>query len=98
MKVGHLLTDEFFDFEFDPSTGVAIVISKNVRANTSENELGLNRSELVKHRSSIVRKMVFAALKAKEGDLDGIEEIQKYCSKEEEYAAFARELVKRFNI
>lgn len=90
--------DEFFDFEFDPSAGVAIVISKNERGNTSENELGLNRSELIKHRSSVVRKMVFAALKAKDGDLNGIEEIKKCCKNEEEYAAFARALVKRFNI
>lgn len=90
--------DEFFDFEFDPDTGVAIVISKNVRANTSENEIGLNRSELVKHRSYVVRKMVFAAIKAKDGDLDGIAEIKKCCQKEEEYAAFARALVKRFSI
>jgi len=90
--------DDFFDFEFDPDTGVANVISKNERANTSEKELGLNRLELVKHRSSVVCKMVFAALKAKDGDKNGIEVIKKCCKKEEEYAAFARSLVKRFNI
>ncbi len=90
--------EDFFDFEFDPNTGVANVISKNQRADITDNELGLNRAELVKHRSSIVRKMVFVALKAKDGDLNGIKEIKKCCQNGEEYAAFARALVKRFNI
>jgi hypothetical protein len=90
--------EDFFYFEFDPNTGVANVISKNERATITENEIGLNRSELVKHRSSVVRKMVFAALKAKDGDLNGIAEIKKCCEKDEEYAAFARTLVKHFEI
>ncbi len=90
--------DDFFDFEFDPNTGTANVIPKNNRALTTEKELGLNRPELLIHRSSVVRKMVFAALKAKDGDQDGIKEIRKCCRQEDEYAAFARALVKRFNI
>lgn len=90
--------DNSFDFEFDPETGTANVISKSGRANTTAEDFGLNRTELVKHRSSVVRKMVFAALIAREGDLNGIAEIKKCCQKEEEYAAFARALIKHFNI
>lgn len=90
--------DDFFDFEYDPNTGTANVIPKNQRAITTEKELGLNRPELIIHRSSIVRKMVFAALKAKAGDRGGIEEIKRCCGKEDEYSAFAKSLVKRFNI
>jgi len=75
--------DDFFDFEYDKDTGTANVIPKNERAKTTEKGLGLNRPELVIHRSSIVRKMVFAALKAKDGDDAGIEEIRKCCRKED---------------
>ncbi len=90
--------DTFFKFEFDPSTGLANVISNNTRASITEKELGLNRPDLVKHRSYVVRKMVFAAIKANEGDLDAIREIKKCCLKEEEYSAFAKALVERFKI
>lgn len=90
--------DVFFDFEFDQNTGTANVIPKNERAITTEKELGLNRPKLLKHRSSIVRKMVFAALIAKDGNENGIEEIHKCSRSEDEYAAFARTLVKRFDL
>ncbi|MBN2807573.1 MAG: TIGR02646 family protein [Prolixibacteraceae bacterium] len=92
--------DDFFYFEYDPYVGVANVIPKNnnKRAITTEEVLGLNRSELVKHRSYIVTIMAFAALKAKQGDEEGKEIIKKCCGNENEYAAFARALVKRFKI
>jgi len=90
--------DEFFDFEFDAETGTANVIPQTERANITEVELGLNRPELVRRRSSIVRLLVHIAIKAEQGDIVFIEEIKRRCAKDEEYAAFARALVKRFNI
>lgn len=90
--------DEFFDFEFDPETGTANVIPKDRRALTTEDMLGLNRPELVKRRSSIVRLLVTIAIKADKGDRIFITELKRRCNMEEEYAAFARALVKRFNI
>lgn len=92
--------EDFFEFEFDPNVGVAnvIPINGNIRALTTEEGLGLNRSELVKHRSNIVSLMAFAALKAKEGNEEGKEIIKKCCGKENEFSAFARALVKRFDI
>lgn len=90
--------DEFFNFEFDPQTGTANVIPKNERGNTTEIELGLNRIDLVKHRSSIVKKMAVIAIKANQGDVKCLNEIHSYCGKEDEYSAFAIALVKRFNL
>jgi hypothetical protein len=90
--------DNFFEFEFDPNSEIAIVIAKNQRGLIMEQILGLNRIDLVVQRSRIVRKMAFIALKASQGDADCITEIHHYCGKEDEYSAFARALVKRFNL
>jgi uncharacterized protein (TIGR02646 family) len=90
--------DDFFSFEFDPNTGTANVIPKNERGRTTEMGLGLNRIDLVKHRSLIVKKMAFIAIKASQGDAKCLNEICSYCGNEDEYSAFARALVKRFNL
>jgi uncharacterized protein (TIGR02646 family) len=90
--------NEFFNFEFDPDTELAIVNPKNPRAITTERELGLNRTDLIRHRSAVVRKMVLITLKADQGDPNCLNEILNCCKKEEEYAAFARMLVKKFNL
>ena len=89
---------DFFEYEYDPTTGTANVIPKNIRGKTTEKELGLNRSELVRHRSSVVRKMVAIAIKASKGDADCRLEILRCCNKEEEYAAFARYLKTKFSL
>ncbi|MCX6270100.1 MAG: TIGR02646 family protein [Bacteroidetes bacterium] len=88
----------FFSFEFDEKTGTANVIEKHPRGLTTKNLLGLNRPELVRHRSSIVKLMAYAAIKASNGDNDARIVILKCCKKEEEYSAFAIELCKHFNI
>lgn len=88
----------FFAFEYDPATGTANVVPKNVRGTTTERELGLNRPELVKHRSAVVRKIAFVALRAKEGDADALSELQRCMANDQEYAAFARAFAQRFNL
>lgn len=90
--------DEFFLFEFDPATGTANVLPKNQRGHTTEFILGLNRKELVQHRSSVVRKMVFVAIRASRGDDEALHLIRSYCSPENEYSAFARSLVYHFSL
>lgn len=90
--------DDFFEFEFDPDTGTANVVPKNQRGETTEIDLGLNRADLLKQRSRIVRKMVFIAIKASLGDADCVTEIHQYCGKEDEYSAFARALVKKYSL
>ncbi|MGE0018165.1 MAG: retron system putative HNH endonuclease [Draconibacterium sp.] len=90
--------EDFFDFEFDPETGTANIIPQNLRADITEMILGLNRPELVKRRSSIVQLLVRIAIKADKGDVVFIEELKRRCNNDEEYAAFARALVKRFKI
>lgn len=90
--------NDFFEFSFDPNTGTANIIPIHTRGITTEKELGLNRDDLVKHRSSVVRKMVVIAIKASQGDIDCKCELIKCCNKEEEYAAFARFLKEKFNL
>ena len=60
--------DDFFEFEFDKYAGTANVIPKNIRGATTEKEIGLNRPDLVRHRSEVVRKIAYVALQAKNGD------------------------------
>ncbi len=90
--------NDFFEFDFDPNTGTANVVPKKTRGKTTEEELGLNREDLVKHRSAVVRKMVVIAIKASQGDCDCQNELIKCCNKEEEYAAFARFLKEKFKL
>ena len=90
--------DDFFEFEFDRATGTANVIPQNRRADTTERELGLNRPDLVKHRSNVVRKLAYVALRARDGDADALAELQRCMENDQEYAAFARALSKRFHL
>ena len=90
--------NDFFEFNFDPITGTANIIPINVRGITTEKELGLNRDDLVKHRSSVVRKMAAIAIKVSRGDIDCKKEIIKCCNKDEEYAGFARFLRTKFHL
>lgn len=87
--------DDFFQFEFDPRTGTANVVPLNKRGLTTEQTLGLNRIDLVKHRSKVVKNMVFIALKAKEGDSEAFSILLRCTDKEDEYAAFARAIFKK---
>ena len=79
----------FFHFEFDYLTGVSIVNPLNERAKTTEKELGLNRAELLKHRNSVVKKMVYIAEQAKRGDQEARNLLFDCTKSTEEYSAFA---------
>lgn len=90
--------DDFFNFEFDQDTGTANVIPTHKRGTVTETIIGLNRPELVKHRSDVVRKMAFIAILARDGNDAGKQELARCCQKEGEYAAFARALVRHFGL
>lgn len=42
--------------------------------------------------------MVFVAIQANQNEAVALEEMCRYCKKEEEYSAFARALVRHFNL
>jgi len=90
--------DDFYEFEFDQNTGTANVIPRNVRGETTEKELGLNRPDLVKHRSDMVRIIAYVALQAKNGDADALVELKRCMTNDQEYAAFARAFHRIFNL
>lgn len=87
--------EDYFSFEYNTITGTADVIGRNPRGITTERDLGLNRPDLVKHRSSVVEKMAYVASHAKAGNIDALHLLHRCCQPDEEYAAFARALVQR---
>jgi len=90
--------DDFFKFEFDKNTGTANVIPTNIRGVTTEKEIGLNRPDLVRHRSDVVRKIAYVALQAKNGDVEALKELHCCIKDDQEYAAFARAFHRKFNL
>lgn len=90
--------NHFFNFVFDKVTGTATLVAKNKRGETTLHELGLNRNELVEYRSKRVQQLAFIAIKAYEGEQKAKELLQEAAQSGEEYAAFARMLMTRFNI
>ncbi len=90
--------DKYLSFEYDPETGTANVLGKHDRGSTTVDITGLNRVELIRHRSDVVRKIAFVAIRAKNGDVQAIEELNRCCENDQEYAAFARTLKRKFDI
>ncbi len=89
---------DFFEFEFDPITGTANVIPKNIRGETTERELGLNRLDLIRHRNEVVEMLAYLALRAKDGDAVALARLKHRMNDDQEYAAFARAFYKKFNL
>ena len=89
---------DFFNFEYDPETGTANVLGKNERGINTEKELGLNRPDLTKHRSKIVRRIVFIAIKAKKGDIEALNEMRRLIRPDEEYSAFSLQIYRQLEL
>lgn len=90
--------DNFFEFELDHSTGAANIIPQNKRAAITEMIIGLNRPDLVIHRSQVVRKIAFITLRAKEGDSQALSLLTHCMQRDQEYAAFARAFHRKFRL
>lgn len=88
----------YLSFEYDPATGTANVLGKNARGITTEDILSLNRPELIRHRSRIVRRMAIMAINASKGDIDALTEMRKLIKPEEEYSAFAIVLFNKYGL
>ncbi|HEV2478693.1 MAG TPA: hypothetical protein VGS79_03480 [Puia sp.] len=91
--------EDFLEFEYDPATGTAMILGKDPRGTKTVDLLGLNkRPDLVRHRSSVVRKMAVIAIQASHGNIEAIAEIKRCMGKDEEYSAFAKALFKKFGL
>lgn len=80
-------------FDFDPNLKIANVLGTSKRGETTQNTLGLNRRELLEHRSKFVRKLWVIAVRYHE-DAAAREIIDAAICPEQEYSAFARVLHK----
>lgn len=89
---------DFFEFEYDPATSLANVLGKNNRGIRTEELLGLNRPDLLKHRSRIVRRIAFVAIKAAQGDSLALTEMKRLVANDEEYSAFSIALSNKFGL
>jgi uncharacterized protein (TIGR02646 family) len=92
--------DDFFEFAIEaddnsPTGFIAKVLPKNERAEITEETLGLNRIPLLKMRTqSLSPYFPYLAQKAKEGDHEARELLERAAQSEFQYAAFARALLK----
>lgn len=78
-------------FDFDPVTKLANVLGISDRGETTRIVLGLNRPDLVRHRSDFVKKLwVIASRYHQDQDARGI--IDEAVGEKSEYTAFARAL------
>jgi uncharacterized protein (TIGR02646 family) len=80
-------------FDFDPKLKMANVLGLSKRGETTRIILGLNRPELLKHRSKFVKKLWVIAVRYHQ-DAEAREIIDSAIGPEEEYSAFARALRK----
>ena len=81
--------DQHFRFDFDTGTKLANVLDRSKRGETTWKILGLNRRELVHHRSDFVKKLWVIATRYEE-DADARLIIDAAIMDDAEYAAFAR--------
>jgi len=80
-------------FDFDPQLKLANVLGISKRGETTRIILGLNRPQLLKHRSKYVRKL-WAIATRYHTDAEAREIIDSAICAKEEYSAFARALRK----
>lgn len=89
--------DDFFDFEFDEITKLAIVKAKTLRGGISEQIYGLNKHTLLKDRNIAVRKL-FVIAKYYHTDAEAKDIIDRSLLPESEYSAFAKMIKNKFVI
>lgn len=80
-----------FRFDFDTGTKLASVLDHSERGKTTVKVLGLNRRELIHHRSDFVKKLCVIATRY-EQDAEARLIIDAAIMDNAEYAAFAREI------
>ena len=87
--------NDHFRFEFDKEMQLAIVIGKTKRGETSEKIYGLNKPDLLKQRSTQIRRLVLlAAYYATDERVKNV--LDEAAEGTSEYAAFARMVKQTF--
>jgi len=87
--------DDFLTFTYDPVANAAVVGYKNLRGKTTRDILGLNRPDLSKVRSVVVKKLVFLKTISDAQDvpdhkrLEAARLLKEAASSTEHYSAFA---------
>lgn len=85
--------ESHFDFYFDPIAKLASVYGKTLRGETTEQMLGLNRTDLREYRSVSIRRLL-ALAKFADSDPVAANLLDEAKSSNAAYAAFARTLIK----
>ncbi|MBD1393828.1 HNH endonuclease family protein [Mucilaginibacter glaciei] len=88
---------DFFEFEFDVLTDIALVNPKNVRGETSEKIFGLNKPTLVKDRNIAVKRLV-ALASYYHTDARAKAYLDEAALDKSEYSAFAKMIINTFVI
>jgi uncharacterized protein (TIGR02646 family) len=86
--------DEHLIFDYDAKARLANVLGKSPRGETTWRILGLNRPELVRHRSAFVMKL-YAIATRYDHDAEARDIIDSSVEAGEEYSAFAKLLKKQ---
>ncbi len=94
----HEAPDDFFDFEYDGYAQLANVLPKNSRGEKTESIIKLNRPDLLRVRSSEIKKIVALAIFAKNGNPDAAALIQECCLSSSHYAAFSRVIARNYGL
>lgn len=89
------IPSDHFKFDYDVQTKLAGVYGKTRRGEITEKELGLNRPELIKYRSKLVKKLVYLALKASEDNQAQVL-LEEACKQDQPYSAFAIAVREKF--
>ncbi len=81
--------DAYFTFEYDSEAELASVYGKNMKGETTEKLLKLNRRELIRHRSEFIKKLVILASHSSQ-NIQAKKLLEEACEAQSEYSAFAR--------
>ncbi len=87
--------DDFFEFEYDEETHIAIVKPKNKRGEISEEVYGLNKDELLRSRNHYIRTLVVLS-QLYNSDEEAKTLLDIAIESKSEYAAFARMIKRKY--
>ncbi len=87
---------EHFNFDYDLDTHLASVYGKTDRGEITEKTLGLNRPDLLRYRSQMVKRIIFLGLKTSEGDKEAKSLLDEACKSSQAYSAFAQVIRNKF--
>ncbi len=87
---------EHLNFDFDPYTNLASIYGRTPRGEKTEILMGLNRPELLRYRSQMVKKIIYLGIKSSEGDIEAKRLLDEACKSTHAYSAFADAIRNKF--